>query len=687
MVLESTSTRRTALLVVVGLLWLAAMAVCFVGVPKLVVSAYDGQAIEFLNRKFENHRQYRQAQQLDATRQWYIEWGQRYAIKAAGLATLGGAAALTLLLAPGVRRRIKRFLFASAPPLNLAVLRIAVFGMLFYLLCSEPILEYAAWPRELFQWPAIGGVILSRLPISVDLVQPLLLVAMLTTIMAMAGFFTRTSGLLSILLAAYLLGIPQSSGKVNHMHHVLLIGFLVSLARSGDALSLDSLWLAIRRADRGKVGAPRRAARYGLPLRISMVVLALVYFFPGFWKIATKGPEWIFSDNLNNQMLQKWFELEYHQPLIPLHELPGSSQMGALTAVVFELGFIFALLWPRSRALWAAMGLAFHNLTWLLMNISFMTLQAMYVMFVDWQRLLAWLGRRCHGEEMIVLYDNHCKLCRRTISILDSLDWLSVVRPVSAFERPEIDRLGLGHLQDQDLMQDMHAAWRTADGDWEIAKGYGAYQALAWRIPTLWFALPFVYLPPVAAVGRTLYRRVADSRACQVVQRPPAEDALPPGGRWSAKPLLVVAVLLISMQSMLGVARVRKAWPVACYPLFDHIAKPTIMWPEFTLTTTDGQTITLDDDPLRDRLGEARYVVTLKRFLQSPLDPSEAKQVLSQLRTIWHDAGVLEGVRPQTVAIDAARYHLTGPRRPAQPESRERLIEIPWSDLPPAESL
>jgi len=679
---KRSSNRAISLLVVLGLLWLAAVAVCFVGVPRLVVAAYDGQSVDFLNRKFASHRQYRQAQQLDASRRWYANWGREYAIKAVVLATAGTAVAMAFVAVPGVRRRLKRFLFASTAAMNLAVLRVVVFGMLFYLLFTEPILNYAAWPREMFQWPAVGGLILSRLPLSVEIVEPLLVIAMATTAMAAIGFFSRTSGLISIVLATYLLGIPQSSGKVNHMHHVLLIGLLVSLARSGDALSLDSLWQAIRRADRGQVAPPRRAVRYGLPLRLSMVLLALVYFFPGFWKVATNGPEWIFSDNLNNQLLQKWFELEHYRPPLPIHELPFSSQMGALTAVVFELGFVLAIFWRRSRALWAVLGLAFHNLTRLLMNISFMSLQAMYVMFVDWQRLLAWLGRKAYGKPMVLLYDDHCKLCRRTVAILASLDWLSALQPVSAFEKEKIKQLGLRQLEEQALMQDMHAAWQSADGHWHTAKGYAAYQALAWRIPTLWFALLLVYLPPVAMIGRKVYRRVADSRSCQLVSRPASSAAEPPGGRWSARPLLVVAILLLAAQSVLGIARVRKAWPVACYPLFDHLAKPTMLWPEFVLITTDGGQVSLDDDPLRDHLGEARYVVTLKRFLQSPLDADQAKQVLGELRQIWQEAGALDGLRPSSIRVDAASYELTGPERPSEPASSERLLVVPWDQIP-----
>lgn len=672
---------RRPLLVLIALGWLAAMLVSFVGVPRLVMAGFDGKSVDFLNRKFENHRKFRQTSGLDASREWYANWADSYSYKAAGLATAGAALAAAFVAVPAVRRRVRRFFFASSAAMNLGIFRIVVFAMLLYLLLTEPILHYAGWPRELFQWPAVGGALMKHLPISVPLAKTLLSACCITTVMAIAGLFTRTSALVSVLLSVYLLGIPQSSGKVDHMHHVLLFGLVMALCRSGDAISLDSFWLAIRRADRGEVGAPRRAVRYGLPLRICMAILAMVYFFPGFWKIASNGPAWIFSDNLHNQILQKWFQLETFEPAIAIHKLPYSSQMGALTAVVFEIGFPLAILWKYSRALWAVLGVTFHNLTWILMNISFITLQAMYVMFVDWQRAFAALGRRWYGTPMVVLYDNHCKLCRRTVSVIDTLDVFSTVQPVSAFDRDKINSLGLGHLKDDALMNDMHVAWQEGDGYWLTAKGYEAYQALAWRVPKFWPLLPIVYLAPVAAMGRTIYRRVADSRACSVVDKPAAEAALQPGGRWSAKPLIVVGALVIGVNTLLGIGRVRMAWPVACYPLFDQLAEAEILWPEFSAIDRDGNRRTLDDDPIRLQLGQARYVETLKRFLETPVDELEVRRLLGELVGYWREAGELNDANPEKIEIHAANYELEGTTRPEIPSKRELLTSVSWDEI------
>lgn len=679
------SPLKRYLLVGLGLLWLGVVVGSQLVMPPLILGAFDGESsIEWLNQKIANHQAYRAGAGLDASREWYGDWARAYAVKASALVTLGVAVAVAMIALPSARRRVKRFLFASAAPLNLAVLRIVAFGMLLYLLRTESILYYASWSRDMYQWPALAGLFYKYLPITPEVVGPALAVATATTVMATLGLFTRTSAAVSVLLGYYLIGIPQLSGKVNHIHHVMLITAVLACSRCGDALSIDSIWRAIRRADRGVIAPIGRAVRYGMPIRISMIALALVYFFPGFWKIASNGPQWVFSNNLENHMLQKWFELETYTPPIPIHEMPFSGPGGALFAVVFELGFPLALLWGWSRLTWAGMGLTFHNLTNVLMKISFFTLQSMYVMFVDWQRLFTWLGRRLFGEPIRVLYDGNCGLCRRTIAVLGVFDWLKQLRPVNALERSSVEAEGLGHLEDAALMQDMHAAWRGGAG-WRDAKGYAAYQAIAWRVPLLWPVWPLLYLPPVAAIGRGVYRRVADSRACQVPSTPRGASgaATRTTLAWSWRPLAMVASLLLGGTCLMGAGRLHKAWPIACYPLFDQIEVDTVIWPEFEVVDTAGVATPLDDDPIRAKLGEARYVASMELLASTPVDEANARQILRKFVDAWREAGVLptDESALQTLSVTRATYQLTGPLRPEAPIERVPHFEAVWSEI------
>lgn len=682
---STLSPLQRYVLIALGIAWLAVVVGSQVVLPKLIASAYDGESIEWLNKKIEYHRSYRAGSQLDASRDWYLDWARGYAVKASALTTLGVVVAGALIALPAARRRVRRFLFASAAPMNLAVLRIAAFGMMLYLLRTEKILYYAAWPREMYDWPVLAGLLYKFLPITPEVAGPLLTVAMVTTTLTILGFFTRFNAIVSVLLGVYLIGIPQLSGKVNHMHHVILIGAVLACSRCGDALSLDAIWRAIGRADRGVVAPIKRAVRYGLPIRLSMLVLATVYFFPGFWKIASNGPQWVFSDNLENHMFQKWFELEHYVPPIPLHEMPFSGPGGALFAVVFELGIPLALLWKPTRALWGVLGLTFHNLTNLLMQISFLTLQLMYVMFVDWQRLLTWLGGKLYGRPIRVLYDGNCGLCRRTMGVLGTLDWFRTLKPINALNRSTVEAEGLEYLDDAALMQDMHAAWEDPEVEWRDAKGYAAYQAIAWRVPLLWPLLPLLYLPPVAAIGRMIYRRVADSRACRVPVTPKGGGQTPDRvvPAWSWRPVAYLAGFILLVQCVLGAGRLHKAWPLACYPLFDQIEDKTVVWPEFELVNAAGETTVLDDDPIRDQLGSARYVVSMKLLMATPLDEQVMHDTLHTFTKAWRAEGALPEDESQLdrVVIKRSTYELTGPLRPESPVESEAYYEAPWKEI------
>ena len=57
--------------------------------------------------------------------------------------------------------------------------------------------------------------------------------------------------------------------------------------------------------------------------------------------------------------------------------------------MVFELSFVFLVPFRRTRPFAAVAGLAFHNLTYLLMNIAFVSLQILYLVFVDWDAVAA----------------------------------------------------------------------------------------------------------------------------------------------------------------------------------------------------------------------------------------------------------------------------------------------------------
>ena len=84
------------------------------------------------------------------------------------------------------------------------------------------------------------------------------------------------------ILGFYILGIEYFFGNVSHTHHhIVWFSLILAFSRCGDALALDS---------KGKNYGP--STTYTIPIRIIWILIGILYFFPGFWKIYHSGPEW-----------------------------------------------------------------------------------------------------------------------------------------------------------------------------------------------------------------------------------------------------------------------------------------------------------------------------------------------------------------------------------------------------------
>ena len=337
---------------------------------------------------------------------------------------------------------LSRFFSESADPLNPAIVRIVVFSALLLQENYARTLRFTHLPKVL-QLPPLGWApILKLLPVNADVVAIFYWVFAAACIAAILGLFTRFSCLLAALLAIYVLGIPQLYGKVNHYHHLVWFALILGFSRCGDSLSLDSIFATMKRADEGEIEAPAASIAYGLPLRFMMAALALVYFFPGTWKLARGGWDWIFSDNLRIQMFQKWAEFGNWTPWLRIDHFPRLTMVFALLAVSFEVSFGLLILWPRLRPLAALAGLAFHNGIGIMMRIPFLSLQFMYVIFVDWKGLFVAIGKKMFPGVLPVIYDDSCKLCRRTVALLQSLNWADRVQFVGSSDHASL--IGLG---------------------------------------------------------------------------------------------------------------------------------------------------------------------------------------------------------------------------------------------------
>lgn len=183
-----------------------------------------------------------------------------------------------------------------------------------------------------------------------------------------------------------LAGLRGSRGKVLHNDLLLLWAsapFLLAPA-------------VIDRRDR----VARR--RYGWPIRVSIVVIALIYFFAGYHKLRRSGPSWAYGDNMRYVAL--WGPSIGSSGWKDLAQWTGEqiwvSRSGGVFILGIELAFPLVVFVPRLRV-WFALGAVFlHATTWFLLGLDYWAWAVTVpLVLIDWPAVARRARRRwARGE-------------------------------------------------------------------------------------------------------------------------------------------------------------------------------------------------------------------------------------------------------------------------------------------------
>jgi hypothetical protein len=168
-----------------------------------------------------------------------------------------------------------------------------------------------------------------------------------------------------------LAGLRGSRGKVLH-NDLLLLWAAVPFLLAPVAVSWH---------DR----TPRRD--HGWPLRSSMVIAALIYFFAGYHKLRRSGLDWAIGDNVRYVMLwgpsvgaAKWDALATWVG----ERLWAAKATGAFI-LTFELTFPLVVLWRRLQPWYALVAVALHVTTYLLLGLDYWAWACtVLLLFIDW---------------------------------------------------------------------------------------------------------------------------------------------------------------------------------------------------------------------------------------------------------------------------------------------------------------
>lgn len=574
----------------IAVIGVAAAVLWSVSARDIITAAYEGRSIGAVNRWVANHRSFMPERR---TLDYYIELGSRVPFIIAVLT----AAAIGLWVLLVHRRRAAVGLVAvfnkPESALNLAVFRVVlcVTGLCVLEWHAHTIRFVAALPAELRTPVPIAGVLMDLLPpgrwieLAIWLLRGVL-------VMGILGLAARPALAAGAVLFTYVFGVHYSVGVFRHIHHcVPILMAVTACSRCADVLAVDAAVRAVRRADKGVVDVPADSPRYGLPLRLVWLCMGLMYFFPGFWKFVVSPVEYASGENLRHLLWNSWLDAP---PPFRIDQVSIALIMGGTLVVLWETLWVVWVFMDRWRWALAVFGVSFHFGTRAFMHIPFYALTACYAALIDWARLWRWAGRRVFGEPLVVLFDGNCKLCRRTAGVLGTLDVLGQLRFVNMLDVAARRAAGVDRFDEAELAMDMHVV--AGPRSW---KGFDGYRVLSGRMPMLWPMLPFLYLGPVAAMGRKVYRRVADSRLCTRLGAPdPAAQqrvraelhSQAPG--WttpSGKLALAVTAVIAAAFVFTGVIRNTGVWPVSCFPTFAGPVVPSTERAELIVVGGDGE--------------------------------------------------------------------------------------------------
>jgi predicted DCC family thiol-disulfide oxidoreductase YuxK len=504
--LSPVRNNRVLLLLVAGcismVLW---MVFAKLVAPSLIVTIYRGESFSILNSLIKG--------QADFSLEYYLQkWNYRTMVVL--WSGIGFWLLAMLMTSPFFFQR----LVGATTPGTLGAIRVWVCFILLISTLWEDLPSFALLPLELRQDMGIMKI-LDALPVNYQsfLTSGAQLgffqwLTILLLFLAMIGWRTRVVVPLATLCVLILNGILREYNGFWHQNLVpIYVLAVLSFTPCGDGWSVDRLW----KVSRGlPVPDPERAsAVYGWARYACWVAIALPYAAAGLTKLRAAGLDWMSATNMKNMLLEQTLYPRAGNWSISLSLASAPDIVFVVLAIAGSVGevmMILPLFSRTARRIYPAVMIFMHIGIVFLMNIVFLDLMLILLVFYDFTSVLTRVGKWLNAQGRLqVLYDGLCPLCRRTVRVFTCLD-LFCRLDFQDFRRLDIAAYNHRHqlnLRPEDLEKAMCviAAGRTCSG-------FCAYRTLSLAVPIFWPLVPFLFLPGAATLGTVMYRFVAHNR-------------------------------------------------------------------------------------------------------------------------------------------------------------------------------
>ncbi len=320
------------------------------------------------------------------------------------------------------------------------------------------------------------------------------------------GLWTQKSGILMTLCAYYFYARNSLHiGTLSWDIMLVTVFLMLVTAYPGDSFSLDSVL-------KGDPDCFRRRRPFFLQ-RLLQLQIASTYFYTGLCKWTGEG-NWLTQN--------PYYYLMHNPPTGVMKDFPWRAFLGnhpdfcyllGIACLLCEMSLPLWLFWPRTRPLAVAAGCAFQAYLLLTMHVPtifFFLFPPQLLLFVDPEKLLAWIERRRalrarRGRDRLV-FDGDCGFCRGAMARVMALDPAGRIEPVD-FRGKNPSTI------DPRLTQEAcQARIHLIEPGGRISAGFDAFRRLSLRLPLLWPAAPVLNFPGIKRVGVPLYDWIARMR-------------------------------------------------------------------------------------------------------------------------------------------------------------------------------
>ncbi len=255
-------------------------------------------------------------------------------------------------------------------------------------------------------------------------------------------------------------------------------------------------------------GLPDRAGANprGLALWLPPFAVGVAFLAAAFAKLDISGMQWITGGAIRYHFIADASAAPVSWGL-SIASSDAAAVALSLGAIVVEAAFWTVMFVPHPlvRLAYAIAGVSILAGFYLFQGVYWPAWWILMLALLPWSPVIDAIVARL--ERYDVLADGECPMCRRTARVLHALDWFDRLTFVDASDDEARERVAPG-LERSAALAEMY----VIDERGNRVAGYDGYLRLAAGIPLLWVPRLIGMLPPVAAAGRAIYRRVAESR-------------------------------------------------------------------------------------------------------------------------------------------------------------------------------